>query len=95
MKDILSECYEYLLKSERSSTEVEKSIACLRIKAAELQAQTELAEKYFTQQMSERERLFNSASQVLDKAMCTGDIELVGIAIKILEVVRQKPPFSF
>ena len=76
-------------------TEIEKSIAILKSKSYELKVQTELAEKYFSQQMSERERLFKSATQVLDKAMNTGDVEFAEIAIRVIEVVHNKSPFSF
>lgn len=95
VKDIISEYYAYLSLNERNSTEIEKSIALLKTKASELQAQTEFAQKYFELQMSERERLLNSASKVLDKAMNTGDVEFAEIAVKIIDIVHQKSPFSF
>lgn len=95
VKDIISEHYAYLSQCEENHTETVKRIAVLKAKSYELQAQTELVEKYFGQQMADRERLFHSASRVLDKAMNTGDAELAEIAVRIMEVVHQKSPFSF
>lgn len=95
VKDIISEHYTYLSQCERNSTEIEKCIAVLKSRSYELQAQSELAEKYFNMQMGERERLFRSASEVLDKAMDLGDMEYAEIAVRIIEVVHNKSPFSF
>lgn len=95
VKDIISEHYAYLSQCERNSTEIAKSIAVLKVKSHELQVQTELAQIYFDQQIADRKRLFNSASQVLDKAMNAGDAELAEIAVRIMEVVHPKSPFSF
>ena len=94
VKDIISEHYAYLSQCERNSTETEKSIAILKSRVYELQARTDLAEKYFNMQMGERERLFRSASEVLNKAMNTGDSEYAEIAVRIMEVVHSKSPFS-
>lgn len=95
VKDIISEHYNYLSQCERNSTEIERSIVVLKSRAYELQVQSELAEKYFDRQMGERERLFRSASEVLDKAMSLGDVEYAEIAVRIIEVVHNKSPFSF
>lgn len=95
VNDIISEHYEYLSHCEKNTTEIEKNIAILKAKSSELQANTQLAEQYFNYQMAERERLFNSASQVLDKAMQTGDAEFAQIAVKIIKIIHGKCPFSF
>ena len=95
VNDIIREHYNYLAVCEGRSTEVTKHIAVLTLKSKELQAHTELAEKYFTYQMQERERLFKSASAVLEKAMELGDIDIAQIALRTIEIVHQKSPFSF
>ena len=61
----------------------------------ELQAHTELAEAYFSRQMQERERLFRSASAVLEKAIEQGNVEIAQIALRTIEIVHHKSPFSF
>lgn len=95
VKDLVAEHYAYLSECERDHTENEKRIAVLKAKSGELQANIQLAEKYFSQQMADRERLFNSASKVLEKAMTTGDSDYAEIAVRIIEVVHNKSPFSF
>ena len=45
--------------------------------------------------MQERERLFLSASAVLDKAIELGNMEIAQIALRTIEIVRHKSPFSF
>lgn len=95
VNDIIAEHYDYLSVCEKNITETERSIAILQVKTRELQAQAELAEQYFNFQMKERERLFDSASKVLEKAMKTGDSEFAEIAVKVIEIVNKKSPFSF
>lgn len=95
VNDIIREHYEYISECERNSTEIEKSIATLKLKTKELQANIELATSYFQHQMQERERLFASASKVLDKAMKNGDVEFAQIAIKTIGIVHKKSPFSY
>lgn len=95
VNDIVKEHYAYLSEFELKSTEIEKNIAILKVKTKELQANRELAESYFFHQMEERERLFSSASKVLDKAMEIGNVELAQIAIKTIEVIHKKSPFKY
>ena len=95
VKDIISEHYAYLSQHEKNRTETERRIAILKAKSHELEANTELSEKYFKYQMDDRKRLFDSASQVLEKAMSLGDIEYAQIAVRVLEVINSKSPFSF
>lgn len=95
INDIVKEHYAYLSEFELKSTEIEKNIAILKVKTKELQANRELAESYFFHQMEERERLFSSASDVLDKAMEIGNVELAQIAIKAIEVTHKKSPFKY
>lgn len=95
VNDVIQEHYRYLSECEVNSTEVAKHTALLKAKSKELQAHTEMAEKYFTHQMQERERLFKSASVVLEKAMELGDIEIAQIAVRTIEVIHKKSPFSF
>lgn len=95
VNDIIEAHYIYISECERNSTEVKKNIAILKVKTKELQANIELATNYFQHQMQERERLFTSASKVLDKAIKNGDIEFAQIAIKAMEVIHKKSPFSY
>lgn len=95
VNDIIREHYKYISECERNITEIEKDIAILKVKTKELQAHTELTAKYFEHQMQEREKLFNSASAVLEKAMKKGDFEFAQIAIRVIEVIHKKSPFSF
>lgn len=95
VKDLIQEHYRYISECEVNSTETEKQIAIIKTKTKELQAHTELAQKYFQYQMQERERLFKSASTVLEKAMKTGNVDFAQTAIKTIEVVHNKSPFSF
>lgn len=95
VEDIVREHYAYLTDCERSITEKARSIAVLNAKAKQIQAETELNKNYFNYQMQERERLFLSASKVLDKAMEQGDSEYAQIAARIIEVIHGKSPFTF
>ena len=95
VNNIVSEHYTYLSNCEKNSTEIEKSIAVLKAKNRELQANTELAEYYFNMQIKERERLFNSASKVLEKAIQEGNVEIAQIALVSIEIIHKKSPFSF
>lgn len=95
VSDIVKEHYLYISECERNITEVEKNIAILRVKTKELQANTKLAERYFQHRMKERERLFASANKVLDKAIKNGDTEFAQIAVKTIEVIHKKSPFSY
>lgn len=95
VNDIVKEHYAYISESERNSTEMAKNIAILKEKTKKLQANRELAERYFSHQMQERERIFSSASKVLDKAMKEGDVEFAQIAVKAIEVTHKKSPFSY
>lgn len=95
VNDIIEAHYIYISECEHNSTEVNKNIAILKVKTKELQANIELATNYFQYQMQERERLFTSASKVLDKAIKNGDIEFAQIAIKAMEVIHKKSPFSY
>lgn len=93
--DIVKEHYAYISECERNSTEMAKSIAILKAKTKELQFNRELAESYFQQQIQERERLFSSASKVLNKAMKEGDVEYAQIAVKAIEVIHKKSHFNY
>lgn len=95
VNDIIAGHYAYMSECERESTEKEKQIVLLKTRTKELQANTELAEKYFTVNMQDRERLFQSALSVLDKAMENGDVEYAQIASIVIKSVRSKSPFSF
>ena len=95
VKDLIGEYYGYLSKQEVSQTERERQLAVLAAKTKQLQAQTELAEKYFAGQMAEREILFRLASDALDKAMETGDAEIAEIAVITMKNVHKKSPFSY
>lgn len=95
VNDIVEEHYAYISECERNSTEMAKSIAILKAKTKDLQANREFAESYFQHQMQERERLFLSASKVLDKAMKEGDVEFAQIAVKAIEIIHKKSPFSY
>ncbi len=95
IKDLVQEHYRYISECEAESTETERQIALIKEKTKELQVRTELAEAYFSHQMQERERLFLSASAVLDKAIELGNMEIAQIALRTIEIVRHKSPFSF
>ncbi len=95
VKDLIREHYRYISECEANSTEAEKQIAVIKVKTKELQAHTELAQKYFQHQIQERERLFKSASAVLEKAMETGNVDFAQIAVRTIEVVHRRSPFSF
>ena len=95
IKDLVREHYGYISECEAESTETERQIALIRARTKELQAHTELAEAYFSRQMQERERLFRSASAVLKKAIEQGNVEIARIALKTIEIVHHKSPFSF
>ena len=95
VNDIVSEHYIYLSNCEEDSTKIEKSIAVLKVRNSELQANRELAECYFNMQIKEKERLFNSASKVLEKAIEKGNVEVAQIALRSIEIVHKKSPFSF
>jgi hypothetical protein len=95
VNDIVKEHYVYISECERNSSEMAKNIAILKAKTKELQVNRELAESHFQHQMQERERLFSSASKVLDKAMKEGDVEYAQIAVKAIEVIHKKSPFSY
>ncbi|MDY2966302.1 MAG: hypothetical protein SOR58_08900 [Megasphaera massiliensis] len=87
--------YQYLSEQEAHHTEMERQIADIKVRTAVLQANTELAQKYFQYQIEERERLFKSASAVLQKAIDNGNSECAEIAVKTLEIICRKSPFSF
>lgn len=95
VNELINEHYRYLAESERKSTETKRNIACITIKTNELQARTKIAQKYFEGQMDERKRLFESASKVLDVAISENNSELAEIAVKTIEIVHNKSPFSF
>lgn len=95
VNDIVKEHYAYLSECELNSTEIEKNIATLKAKTKKLQANRELAESYFFHQMEERERLFSSASKVLDKAIEEGNVEFAKIAVKTIEEIHKKSPFNY
>lgn len=95
VNDIVKEYYAYLSEFELKSTKIEKNIAILKVKTKELQANRELAESYFSNQMEERERLFSSASKALDKALEEGNVELAQIAVKTIEEIHKKSPFKY
>lgn len=95
VNDIIAGHYAYISDCERKSTERAKQIALLKVRTKELQAKTELAEKYFAVNMQDRERLFQSALRVLDKAMENGDVEYAQIASIVIKSVNSKSPFSF
>ena len=95
VKDLIQEHHRYILECEKNSTEIEKQRAIIKAKTKELQMYTELAQKHFQYKIQERERLFKSASSVLEKAMQIGDIDIAQIAIRTIEVVHNKSPFSF
>ena len=95
IKDLVQEHYRYISECEAESTETERQIALIKEKTKELQVHTELAEAYFSHQMQERERLLQSASAVLDKAIELGNVEIAQIALRTIEIVHHKSPFSF
>lgn len=95
INDIVNEHYAYISECERNHIKMTKNIAILRTKTKKLQANRELAERYFFHQMQERERIFTSASKVLDKAMKEGDTEFAQIAVKTIEIIQKKSPFSY
>ena len=95
VSDLVQEHYNYLSACEKRSTAQYKEIASLTAKTKELQANIELAEKYFQNKMKERQRLFQSASKELDVAIKNGDIESAEIAVRTLAVVHSQSPFSF
>lgn len=95
INDTIQEHYKYLKNFELESTEREKNIAILKLKAKELQTYTEISKKYFDYKMEERRRLFKSAVDVLEKAIKTGDEEYALIAAKVIEIIHMKSPLSF
>lgn len=95
VKGLIQEHYRFISECEANSTKMQKNIAVITAKTKELQGHTELAQKYFQHQIEERERLFKSASAVLEKAIETGNFDFAQIAIKAIEVVHNKSPFSF
>lgn len=92
---IINEHYEYLACCERNCTETYEGIAILTVKTKELQANTQLAQKYFNCQIQERNRLFSSATAILNKAIEKGNFELAQIAIETISIIQQKSPFSY
>ena len=94
VNELAREYYEYLSKQETDYTEQERQIAVLAARTKQLQAHTELAQEYFAGQMKEREKLFRLASEALEKAMETGDVEIAQIAVITMENVHKKSPFS-
>jgi hypothetical protein len=95
VNDIVKEHYAYLSECEHNITETSKSIAVLKAKTKELQAYTELADQYFQYQMQERDRLYRSAMEVLDKAIELGNEDMAAIALMTIALVHKKSPFSF
>lgn len=95
IKDLINEHYKYISECEIKSTELARQTATIRAKTKILQTHTDLAEKYFQYQMQERERLFTSASKMLEIAIKNGDVEIAQIALKTLEIIHKKSPFSF
>lgn len=95
IKELIENHYKYILQCEKNSTEMKRQAAFIKAKTKILQANTECAEKYFRYQVRERERLFESASKLLDQAIKTSDTEIARIAIKTIEIIHNKSPFSF
>ena len=95
IKDIISGHYEYLSQGERERTEREKAIAAIKKSTLELEAELVMNRKYFESAMREREILFQSALEVIDKAIETGDVEFAEIAMRVIEICGMKNPFSF
>lgn len=93
--ELIQAHYKYLSKCEADSTEMEKQVAIIKAKTKELQAQIELKQKYFQIQMQERERLYKSASVVLEKSIEIGDVDMAQIAIRTIKIVSNKSPFSY
>lgn len=94
IQDIVKEHYAYIANCECEATERKKQIAAISMQTKLLQANSEIAKKYFEQQMEERNRLFVSANKVLETAMERGDYEFAQIAVIALEVIHKKSPFS-
>lgn len=95
VKDLVKSHYRYISDCEINSTEIEREISVIKLETQELLAYRELAQKYFQYNLQERERLFKSSSAVLEKSIENGDAELAQIAIKAIEIIHNKSPFSF
>lgn len=95
VNDLVREHYNYISECEKQGTERTKKIAIITAKTKELQAYTDMAEAFFSHQLQERDRLFDSANKVLDKALENGDVDFAQIAIRTIEIVNRKSPFSY
>lgn len=93
--ELMQEYFEYLSSKEIKLTEQERNIAYIKIHTKQIEANTEIMEKFFLNNQKEREKLYSLAQQVLDKAFEKGDERYAELACRIIKVVGQKNPFTF
>jgi hypothetical protein len=86
---------EYLSAKEFKFTEQERNIAYIKIQTKQIEANTEIMKAFFLNNQQERERLYFSAQQVLDKALEKGDERYAELACQVIKLIRQKNPFTF
>lgn len=95
IKDLVQEHYRYISECEAESTETERQIALIKEKTKELQVRTELAEAYFLHQMQSGKDCSCPLLRCWTRQIELGNMEIAQIALRTIEIVRHKSPFSF
>lgn len=90
ISDIVSLQFDIFKEMEQRSTAYVYKAAQYSKMAKQLEAQRELVQLVFNKNLAEQQRLYDSASKVLDKAIEIGEVELAGIATTVIKVAHSK-----
>lgn len=90
ISDLVSMQFSIFTDLEQSSTNYAYKAVEYSKKAKQLDAQRELAQIVFNKYHSEQQKLYDSASKVLNKAIEKGEIELAEIATTVIKVAHSR-----
>ena len=87
---IVSLQFDIFTEMERNSTAYLAKAADYSAMAKQLDTQRELMQIFFERNLAEQQRLYRSASKVLDKAIEQGSVEFAEIATVVIKVAHAK-----
>ncbi|MCD8503248.1 MAG: hypothetical protein LRY71_18325 [Bacillaceae bacterium] len=86
--------FDYLKVKEQDATEREFQIARIKALTISIKEQRSFAEAYAGRLFAERKKLREMADRALDKAIETGDAELAGLTLQLIEYEYEKDLFG-
>jgi len=90
ISDLAAMQFDILTDFEQNSTAYVCKAAQYSAQARQLDAQRELAQLVFDRNRAEQQKLYDSATKVLDKAIEKGEVELAQIAMIVIKVAHSK-----